>query len=77
MKKSPCQRGFFHLTLLHASRCPDPPSYAAVNNKDEDLAYSESFLSCLCGSQPAGQSAESDAEFLSCLCGSQLASVLF
>ena len=21
---------FFHLTLLHASRCPDPPSYAAV-----------------------------------------------
>lgn len=31
MKKSPCQRGFFHLTLLHASRCPDPPSYAAVN----------------------------------------------
>lgn len=22
MKKSPCQRGFFHLTLLHASRCP-------------------------------------------------------
>lgn len=30
-KKAPAKGAFFHLTLLHASRCPDPPSYAAVN----------------------------------------------
>ena len=43
MKKSPCQRGFFHLTLLHASRCPDPPSYAAVNDAVKKLVEAGFF----------------------------------
>ena len=43
MKKSPCQRGFFHLTLLHASRCPDPPSYAAVNQQGNLLKAMQNF----------------------------------
>lgn len=39
----PLPKGLFHLILLHASLCPNPPSYAAVNENLNNAGVSALF----------------------------------